>query len=107
MLRSKGHLKEEEKMKTKICIVLGLAALLGMGCAVTKKMEMSSESVKPGSEVTFKGTPHKLLGDPVTVGASLPSVKLTDARTMKDVDLSAERGSVLFLSTVVSIDTAV
>jgi len=37
----------------------------------------------------------------------LPSVKLLDAMTMNDVDLSQERGSVLFLSIVASLDTPV
>ncbi len=94
-------------MKTKILIVLTLVVLLGMGCAAAKKMEVSSESVRPGTQITFKGTPYKLLGNPLTIGAPLPSVPLTDAKTLKDVDLSTDRGSVLLLSTVVSIDTAV
>ncbi len=94
-------------MKTKIPIALILVALLGMGCAAAKKMEMTSESVGPGTQITFKGTPYKLLGNPLTIGAALPSIPLTDARTLKDVDLSTERGSVLLLSTVVSLDTAV
>ncbi len=94
-------------MKRKILIVLTLVALLGMGCAVAKKMEMTSESVGAGTQITFKGAPHKLLGSPLTIGAPLPSVPLTDAKTLKDVDLSSERGSMLLISTVVSIDTAV
>ncbi len=94
-------------MKTKIPIALTLVALVGMGCAAAKKMEMTSESVRPGTQITFKGTPYKLLGNPLTVGSPLPSVPLVDAKTLRDVDLSTERGSVLLLSTVVSIDTAV
>jgi hypothetical protein len=104
---AKDDFKKGKTMKTKIWIVLGLVTLLGMGCVTTKKMEMTSESVKPGTEVTLRGTPYKLLGDPLMVGAPLPPVRLTDARTMKDIDLSAERGSVLLLSIVVSVDTAV
>ncbi len=105
-MNSLNH-KQEETMKTKTLIVLTLLALLAMGCATAKKMEMTSESAKPGTQITFKGAPYKLLGNPLTIGAPLPSVPLTDAKTLKDVDLSTERGSVLLLSTVVSIDTAV
>ncbi len=94
-------------MKTKILIALTLVALLGIGCAAAKKMEMTSESVRPGTQISFKGAPYKLLGNPLAIGAPLPSVPLTDARTLKDIDLSTERGAVLLLSTVVSIDTAV
>jgi hypothetical protein len=97
-------------MKKKTLMLLGTALLfvIGlMGCASMKEMKMTSRSVNPGTEVTFKGTPHKLLGDALRVGETLPSVTLTDAKTMMDVDLSAERGSVLLLSTVLSIDTAV
>ncbi len=41
------------------------------------------------------------------MGKPLPSVNLVDAMTMKDVDLSQDKGSVLFLSIVPSLDTAV
>ena len=49
----------------------------------------------------------KLLGTAISLGQPLPSVKLVDAMTMKDVDLSQEKGAVLFLSLVPSIDTKV
>ena len=49
----------------------------------------------------------KLLGTPISVGRPLPSVELIDANTMNQVDLSKERGSVLLLSIVPSIDTRV
>jgi thiol peroxidase len=48
-----------------------------------------------------------LLGTPLAVGDRLPSVKLVDAMTMREVDLSDSRGSVLLLSIVPSIDTKV
>jgi thiol peroxidase len=41
------------------------------------------------------------------MGKPLPSVNLVDAMTMKDVDLSLDKGSVLFLSIVPSLDTPV
>jgi thiol peroxidase len=49
----------------------------------------------------------KLLGSPLSVGKPLPPVPLVEAMTMKEVDLSKEKGSVLFLSIVPSIDTRV
>ncbi|MEW6571493.1 MAG: thiol peroxidase [Nitrospirota bacterium] len=68
---------------------------------------MTSESVQPGTQVTFQGKPHKLLGAPIKIGGSLPSVSLVDAMTLSEVDLSKEKGSVLLLSIVASIDTPV
>jgi thiol peroxidase len=49
----------------------------------------------------------KLLGSPIAAGKPLPAVLLVDAMTMKEVDLSQERGSVLLLSIVPSLDTPV
>jgi thiol peroxidase len=49
----------------------------------------------------------KLLGTPLAVGNPLPSVKLVDAMTQKEVDLSQEKGKILFLSIVPSLDTPV
>jgi thiol peroxidase len=57
--------------------------------------------------VNFKGKPLKLLGAPLTVGKFLPSVELVDGITMNSVDLSKERGAVLLLSIVPSLDTPV
>ena len=79
-----------------------------VGCASVKtKLPMDQSSVEPGSSVTFRGDQLKLIGTPVSVGKPLPSAKLVDAMTMKDVDLAQEMGSVLFLSIVVSVDTPV
>ena len=68
---------------------------------------MTGETVEPGTQVSFQGTPHRLLGTPVKIGKRLPSVNLVDAMSFSDVDLSKEKGSVLFLSIVTSVDTPV
>ena len=57
--------------------------------------------------MNFKGKPIHLLGSPISVGKPLPSVEVVDAMSMKDIDLSKERGAVLLLSIVPSLDTAV
>ena len=68
---------------------------------------VNKDSVEPGSKVARKGSPLSLLGTPVNVGKPLPSSLLVEATTMKDIDVSKEKGSVFFLSIVPSIDTAV
>jgi thiol peroxidase len=94
--------------KSKHIILVSFAILLLLGCASVKtKLPMDQSSVEPGSSVTFRGEQSKLIGTPLSVGKPLPSAKLVDAMTMKEVDLSQERGSVLFLSIVVSVDTPV
>ena len=94
--------------RSKQIIWASFLILLLLGCASVKpKLPMDQSSVEPGSSVTFRGEPLKLIGTPVSVGKPLPSSRLVDAMTMKEVDLSQERGSVLFLSVVVSIDTPV
>lgn len=91
-----------------LIILLSLLVVLVFGCATTQpKIPMDRASVTPGDLVNFKGKPLKLLGAPVTVGKSLPSAELVDAMTMNSVDLSKERGSVLLLSIVPSLDTPV
>ncbi len=78
------------------------------GCATTQpKIPMDMASTQPGEQVNFRGKPIKLLGSPVTLGKPLPSVDLVDAMGMNNVDLSKERGSVLLLSIVPSLDTPV
>jgi hypothetical protein len=59
---------------------------------------VNKDSVEPGSKITMKGTPLSLMGTPIIVGKPLPPSVLTDAMEMKGVDLSMEKGSVLFLS---------
>ena len=81
---------------------------LGFGCAGFKaKIPMESKSVDPGTSVTRGEARFQLLGTPISTGKSLPSVNLVDAMAMKDVDLSKEKGAVLFLSIVPSLDTPV
>ncbi len=92
----------------RVLCVLYFFALLVFGCATTQpKIPMDMASAQPGDQVTFQGKPVKLLGSPISVGKPLPSVDLVDAMTMSDVDLSKERGSVLLLSIVPSLDTPV
>jgi len=88
---------------------LGLSVIvLISGCATSQpKIPMDWASSQPGTQVSFRGNPVKLLGSPISVGKPLPSVEVVDAMTMKDVDLSKEKGSVLVLSIVPSVDTPV
>jgi len=85
------------------------AVVLLAACASFKpaKPQVNKGSVEPGTTVSRGEKQFRLLGTPVTVGKPLPSVRLVDAMTGKDVDLSAEKGKVLLLSVVPSIDTKV
>jgi len=74
---------------------------------VQPKPTVDSATSQPGGQVTFQGKPLTLVGSPISVGEPLPSVNLSDAETMGDVDLSQEKGSVLLLSIVPSLDTPV
>jgi len=89
-------------------LLAALLMLLVLACAPTQpKMAMDAVSALPGGQVTFKEKPLHLIGSPISMGRPLPSVKLTDAMTMEDVDLSTLRDSVLFVSVVPSLDTPV
>ena len=90
------------------CFALVLVVAVS-ACASTSEVKkmMTTQSVDPGTSVTMQGKPFRLLGEPLKAGKPLPSVELTDAMTMKPVDLSKERGSILLLSIVVSTDTPV
>ena len=89
-------------------IVLCFSILLVSGCATTQqKIPIDMTSVPPGTQVAFKGKPVHLLGSPIAVGKPLPSIELVDATSMNNVNLSGERGSVLLLSIVPSLDTPV
>ena len=91
-----------------LIILLCFLMVMIFGCATTQpKIPMDMASATPGEQVNFRGKPLKLLGSPVTLGKPLPSVDLVDAMTMNSVDLSKEKGSVLFLSIVPSLDTPV
>jgi thiol peroxidase len=92
----------------KILFLLFSLIFLAFSCATTQpKIPMDMASAQPGEQVSFKGKLLKLLGSPISVGKSLPSVELVDAMSMSSVDLSKERGSVLLLSIVPSLDTPV
>ena len=92
--------------KSQFVFVFFMASVI-FGCAAVKPVPIDQGSTQPGTQVDFRGKPLKLLGSPLSVGKSLPPVKLVDAMTMNDVDLLKERGSVLFLSIVPSLDTPV
>ncbi len=78
------------------------------GCApIQSRPPVDRASVKPASVVARGDKRFSLLGTPISVGKPLPAVPLVDAVTMEEVDLSRERGKVLLLSIVPSIDTRV
>ena len=88
--------------------ILFFFTFLAIGCATTQpKIPTDTASSQPGTQVNFRGNSIKLLGSPISIGKPLPSVDLVDAMTMNNVDLSKERGSVLLLSIVPSLDTPV
>ena len=92
----------------KLALFVSGISFLVFGCAASRpQIPMEQGSSRPGGTVTRGGTAIQLLGNPVSPGQPLPSVKLVDALTLKDVDLSREKGSVLFLSIVPSVDTKV
>jgi thiol peroxidase len=92
---------------TSFCTV-GLLFLLVLGCASLRpKPPVDRLSVQPGSVVQRGDKRFPLLGTPISKGDSLPSVSLLDAMTAEEVDLSQERGKVLFLNIVPSLDTPV
>lgn len=94
--------------KKTLLTILSVFSLILIGCAQTKPtVPVDQGSIEPGSSVAMKGKPFKLLGTPIAVGDTLPSVQLRDAKTMEKVDLSTMRGSILFLSIVPSLDTRV
>jgi len=89
-------------------LVLLLFLTMGVGCAGVKaKIPMDPKSVDPGTAVTRGEARFPLLGSPISLEKTLPSVTLVDAMTMQDTDLSKEKGAVLFLSIVPSLDTPV
>jgi thiol peroxidase len=92
----------------KILVSQCLMLLLVMGCAsVGTKPNISKESVKPGGVVYRGNKQFKLLGQPISPGDPISSVLLVDSKSMQEVDLSKEKGKVLFISIVPSIDTTV
>ena len=96
------------KRRNIILLLGGFLILMVAGCvSVRPKIPIDQGSIEPGGTVARGELRFKLLGTPLSVGKPLPSVKLVDAMTMKDVDLSQEKGKVLFLSIVPSLDTPV
>ena len=92
----------------KLLLLLFSLMFLVVGCATTQsKIPIDWASVNPGEHVNIRGKPTKLLGSPISVGKPLPSVELVEAMTMTGVDLSKEKGSILLLSIVPSLDTSV
>ncbi len=92
--------------KKEIYSIACFLILILFGCA-KPQIPVDQGSGEPGGSVSRGETKVRLLGTPISVGNPLPSVQLTDAMTMKEIDLSGEKGSVLFLSIVPSIDTPV
>ena len=87
--------------------VIFIALFLSACAAVQPKPPIDRGSVDPGGRVSRGEALYRLLGTPLKVGNPLPAVRLVDAMTMKEVDLSEEKGSVLLLSLVPSLDTRV
>ncbi len=56
--------------------------------------------------ITFKGNPMTLIGPDITVGATAPDFQVVD-NTMQPVTLASNKGKVLLLAVVPSIDTPV
>jgi thiol peroxidase len=96
-------------LKQKDIMPVGLALTLLLSACATKQtpLTIDSESVAPGTQVARQGEKLALTGTGIEVGQRLPATSLIDAATMKPVNLSDNRGSVLFLSIVPSIDTKV
>jgi thiol peroxidase len=86
---------------------MGALMIAWAGCAGQPPIPVERGSAEPGGSVARGATRIKLLGSPISVGKPLPAVSLLDAMTMADVDLSRDRGSVLLLSIVPSLDTRV
>jgi thiol peroxidase len=97
------------KLKTMRLLVLFLSLFFLSACAAgSANIAVEKGSVAPGSAVAREGIGLNLLGKPIALGGTLPSVNLVDAMTMQRVDLSKDmKGFILFVSIVPSIDTAV
>lgn len=90
-----------------ICLLVAMGWMAGCATMGGPEIEVDKNSREPGSWVDFNGKPHDLIGKGIQVGDRLPSVPLTDASRTTPVVLSKEKGMVLFLSIVPSIDTGV
>lgn len=94
------------KLNIIIYIFSVLIYLTGCSTSVPKPM-INQDTVNPGETITRKGQPMKLTGEPLVIGEALPSSNLVDASSMKTVDLSGQKGHILFLSIVPSLETKV
>jgi thiol peroxidase len=90
-------------------LLTGCTLVFMQGCAANGvvKLPVDTASSTPGTSVSIHGSPHQLIGSPLRVGDHLPATVLTNAFTMKKVDLSQKKGTVLLISLVPSIDTKV
>ena len=94
--------------KFSIMTVGMIATALLTACASNQgSMIVDTQSVFPGTQVSKKGEILPLNGTAIEIGQRMPETELVDMKTMKATDLNDYRGSVLFLSIVPSIDTAV
>jgi thiol peroxidase len=94
-------------MKNTFKIMVTFIFLLTACAASGPPTVTETESSEPGGSVTRKGNSTNLLGNAISIGNTMPSAELVDSGTMKPVDLSQEKGKILFLSIVPSIDTKV
>jgi len=93
--------------KTYLSTILMMLLFTWAGCSSQDRPPVASASVEPGGTVKLGSEEFALLGVPIAVGKTLPSATLVDAMSMREVDLSQERGKVLLLSLVPSLDTRV
>ena len=97
------------KIATIQSILFGSLFILVSGGASAYALQIAVDSTSsvPGTSVALRGEPQKLLGTALEIGKPVPTTILTDAYTMKKVDLSQLKGKVLLISLVPSIDTKV
>ena len=95
-------------MRSVISTLFVLSTLFLAACTASiPAIPIDTGSAQPGGTVTRGGnTTLHLLGEPVQIGAPLPSATLVDTH-LKGVDPSTLRGEVLILSIVPSLDTKV
>lgn len=101
-----------------IARILGVAALMGTGCAAWNKgyesgfmyknlpVASGSASAGEGHAVTFEGQPLPLAGDGIKVGDRLRRAEVT-AGDLSLVDPAEQSGQVRIISVVPSLDTKV
>jgi len=88
-------------------LLLFVTILAGCATTASTSLKINPGSVAPGTMVTARGVEQPLVGTPIAVGDKLPPTALIAAGTMEEVNLSQEKGKVLLLSIVPSIDTKV